>query len=44
MDTDQTTNEENRTYDPVIEEDLNENSISDEIMGGLLDFVLLTTV
>ena len=39
MDTDQTTNEENRTYDPVIEEDLNENSISEEIMGGLLDLV-----
>ena len=39
METDQTSDEEDLTYDPVIEDDLNENSISDEIMGGLLDLV-----
>jgi hypothetical protein len=39
METDQTSDEEDSTYDLVIEDDLNENSISDEIMGGLLDLV-----
>jgi hypothetical protein len=39
METDQTSDEEDLTYDPVIEDDLNENSISDEITGGLLDLV-----
>jgi hypothetical protein len=39
METDHTSDEEDLTYDPVIEDDLNENSISDEIMGGLLDLV-----
>ena len=39
METDQTSDEEDLTYDPVIEDDLNENSISDEIMGGMLDLV-----
>ena len=43
METDHTSDEEDLTYDPVIEDDLNENSISDEIMGGLLDFFFLTT-
>jgi hypothetical protein len=43
METDQTSDEEDLTYDPVIVDDLNENSISDEIMGGLLDFFFLTT-
>jgi hypothetical protein len=31
METDQTSDEEDLTYDPVIEDDLNENSISDEM-------------
>ena len=39
METDQTSDEEDVTYDPVIEDNLNENSISEEIMGGLLDLV-----
>ena len=39
METDQTSDEEYVTYDPVIEDNLNENSISEEIMGGLLDLV-----
>jgi hypothetical protein len=39
IETDQTSDEEDVTYDPVIEDNLNENSISEEIMGGLLDLV-----
>jgi hypothetical protein len=39
METDQTSDEEDVTYDPVIEDNLNENSISEEIKGGLLDLV-----
>ena len=39
METDQTSDEEDVTYDPVIEDNLNENSISEEIMDGLLDLV-----
>jgi hypothetical protein len=39
METDQTSDEGDVTYDPVIEDNLNENSISEEIMGGLLDLV-----
>ena len=40
METDQSTDEEDMFYDPVIEDELNESSINEEIMGDLLDLVI----